>query len=214
MAGDASPGARTVFTDLEASTRLWERFPEAMQAATARHDAILHAAVENAGGRVVNITGDGLMAVFASASEAGALGLAGRPTDGLDLIDEALKLNGENTITYPEFALLKGDLLLGLQDIDDAARWFRRGLEVAAAFELRMPQLRASARLTRISGTAEEQRDRAEELREIYSTFTEGFDALDLVEARAVLDEWRSRGVTGAASDLAAHDPCRSRTTR
>ncbi len=124
---------------------------------------------------------------------AGALGLAGRPADGLDLIDEALELNGENNITYPEFALLKGDLLLGLHDVDGAARWFRSGHEVAAAFGLRMPQLRASARLTRISGTAYERRDRAEELREIYSTFTEGFDALDLVEARAVLDELGDR---------------------
>jgi tetratricopeptide (TPR) repeat protein len=123
---------------------------------------------------------------------AGALGLAGRPADGLDLV-EALRLNGESNITYPELALLRGDLLLGLQDVEGARRWFRRGLEVAPAFGLRMPQLRASARLARISASAQERRDRAEELRGIYSTFTEGFDALDLVEARAVLDELGDR---------------------
>jgi hypothetical protein len=104
-----------------------------------------------------------------------------------------LRLNGESNITYPELALLRGDLLLGLQDVEGARRWFRRGLEVAAASGLGKPQLRASARLARISASAQERRDRAEDLREIYSTFTEGFGALDLVEARAVLDELGDR---------------------
>jgi class 3 adenylate cyclase len=57
-----------VFTDLESSTRLWERFPDAMTPAVERHDAILRDAVEGSGGRVVKIMGDGLMAVFSSAA--------------------------------------------------------------------------------------------------------------------------------------------------
>jgi class 3 adenylate cyclase len=70
MAGNASPEAPTfVFADLESSTRLWERYPEAMEGAMERHDAILQAAVEHAGGRVLKITGDGLMAVFSSPSD-------------------------------------------------------------------------------------------------------------------------------------------------
>ena len=59
-----------LFSDVEGSTRLWERHPEAMQDALARHDAILRAAVEGCGGTVVKTTGDGLMAVFGSASAA------------------------------------------------------------------------------------------------------------------------------------------------
>jgi predicted ATPase/class 3 adenylate cyclase len=55
-----------LFTDLAESTRLWERHPEAMGPALARHDEILRLAVETAGGTVVKTTGDGLMAVFAS----------------------------------------------------------------------------------------------------------------------------------------------------
>ncbi len=31
-----------LFTDIEGSTKLWEQHPEAMQAALARHDALLH----------------------------------------------------------------------------------------------------------------------------------------------------------------------------
>jgi class 3 adenylate cyclase len=44
-----------VFTDLESSTRLWERFPEAMKDAMERHDAILRRAVDDACGHVVKV---------------------------------------------------------------------------------------------------------------------------------------------------------------
>jgi class 3 adenylate cyclase len=59
-----------LFTDLEGSTRLWERFPRAMKGALERHDSILLTAVMAAGGQVVKTTGDGLMAVFGSAADA------------------------------------------------------------------------------------------------------------------------------------------------
>jgi class 3 adenylate cyclase len=65
-----------LFSDVEGSTRLWERHPEAMQDALARHDAILRAAVEGCGGTVVKTTGDGLMAVFGSALDAITASLA------------------------------------------------------------------------------------------------------------------------------------------
>ncbi|GAF68356.1 unnamed protein product, partial [marine sediment metagenome] len=56
-----------LFTDLESSTDLWEEFPEEMNSALARHDAILRAVVESEGGFVVKTTGDGLHAAFPSA---------------------------------------------------------------------------------------------------------------------------------------------------
>jgi predicted ATPase/class 3 adenylate cyclase len=61
-----------LFTDLEGSTRLWEEQRDAMQAALARHDAVLRTAVESHGGQVVKTTGDGLHAVFATAPDATA----------------------------------------------------------------------------------------------------------------------------------------------
>jgi DNA-binding NarL/FixJ family response regulator/class 3 adenylate cyclase len=54
-----------LFTDIEGSSRLWERYPLAMRAVVAQHDALLRAAVEANGGVVVKATGDGFHAVFA-----------------------------------------------------------------------------------------------------------------------------------------------------
>ena len=59
-----------LFTDLEASTRLWEEHPDAMHGALARHDEILRGAIAAHEGHVVKTTGDGFHAAFADASSA------------------------------------------------------------------------------------------------------------------------------------------------
>jgi class 3 adenylate cyclase len=59
-----------LFTDLVASSRLWEEHPEAMKGALARHDGILRDAVESHSGQVVKATGDGVHAVFGRAQDA------------------------------------------------------------------------------------------------------------------------------------------------
>src|SRR5215217_8428521 len=59
-----------LFTDVEGSTRLWERYPEAMSLALSRHDEILRAVVEASNGRVVKTAGDAVHAVFATATQA------------------------------------------------------------------------------------------------------------------------------------------------
>jgi len=64
---NAAPEAANVtllFTDVEGSSRLWERDPNRMAAAIARHDALARAAVERHRGVVVKTTGDGVQAVF------------------------------------------------------------------------------------------------------------------------------------------------------
>lgn len=58
-----------LFTDIEGSTQLWEQQPEAMRAALARHDMLLRKVIEDHCGWVIKTTGDGLLAVFASAVE-------------------------------------------------------------------------------------------------------------------------------------------------
>jgi predicted ATPase/class 3 adenylate cyclase len=53
-----------LFTDIEGSTRLWEAQPRAMSLALARHDALLHAAIESTGGTVFKTVGDAFCAAF------------------------------------------------------------------------------------------------------------------------------------------------------
>jgi predicted ATPase/class 3 adenylate cyclase/DNA-binding CsgD family transcriptional regulator len=69
----ANPPTGTVtflFTDIEGSTKLWERHPEAMQTALARHDEILRGAVEERGGYVFKTVGDAFCAAFPTAPDA------------------------------------------------------------------------------------------------------------------------------------------------
>jgi len=118
-----------------------------------------------------------------------ALALAGRPAEGLEVIDRAIELGGKENILFPEFALLKGDLLLALQDTEGAKHWYRSGLESAIGFGFGMPQLHAGVRLTRLSRESGTEEDGIDVLYDAYGRFTEGFDSPDLVEARAVLGE-------------------------
>jgi predicted ATPase len=59
-----------VMADIAGSSRLWNRFPERMSRALARHDEIAGAAVARAGGSMVKHTGDGFIAVFVDATSA------------------------------------------------------------------------------------------------------------------------------------------------
>ncbi|HEU0115263.1 MAG TPA: adenylate/guanylate cyclase domain-containing protein, partial [Thermomicrobiales bacterium] len=65
-----------LFTDIEGSTRLWERQPRAMAAALALHDALLRGAIETAGGVVFKTIGDAFCAVFPSPAAAIAAAVA------------------------------------------------------------------------------------------------------------------------------------------
>ncbi|MGH3785173.1 MAG: AfsR/SARP family transcriptional regulator [Pseudonocardiaceae bacterium] len=59
-----------LFSDIVASTRRWEGDPEAMTVDLARHDELLRASIEAAGGEVFSHTGDGMAAAFTVASDA------------------------------------------------------------------------------------------------------------------------------------------------
>lgn len=63
-----------LFTDIEGSTLRWEAFPVEMARCVVDHDRLLRTAVADAGGTVVDRTGDGFMAVFDNAD--GALAAA------------------------------------------------------------------------------------------------------------------------------------------
>ena len=59
-----------LLTDIEASTRMWEDYPEQMAVALARHDVIVRSAISERRGYVFGTSGDGFNAAFWSAREA------------------------------------------------------------------------------------------------------------------------------------------------
>jgi class 3 adenylate cyclase len=67
MSGAPSGTVTLLFTDVEGSTRMWEAEREAMAAALRRHDEIVRAAIEQAGGYVFKTAGDSFCAAFSSA---------------------------------------------------------------------------------------------------------------------------------------------------
>src|SRR6476660_2884653 len=73
-----------LFTDIEGSTRLWEQYPDAMEAALARHDALAAEIIAQHGGVLgrQRREGDSLFAVSRPAdavTAAGALQRASSP---------------------------------------------------------------------------------------------------------------------------------------
>jgi hypothetical protein len=99
---------------------------------------------------------------------------------------------------YPESALLEAELLLAVGDAEGAEGQFQSAFAAAGRIGLRMPQLRAATRLTRLQRDLGTRQD-ATMLRAIYDTFTEGFDSRDLVEARAMLEAAKTDGSTVTA---------------
>jgi predicted ATPase/class 3 adenylate cyclase len=66
----ADPPTGTVtflFTDIEGSTKLWEKSPRGMQVALIRHDAVLWETIERHGGFVFKTVGDAFCAAFPTA---------------------------------------------------------------------------------------------------------------------------------------------------
>jgi class 3 adenylate cyclase/predicted ATPase len=118
---------------------------------------------------------------------------AGELDEALELLAKGLdaaKATGER---YHEAELLrlKGELLVAHRPAlsHEAEACFQRALTVAREQEAKLFELRAStslARLWRDQGKRDEARDL---LAPVYGWFTEGFDTLDLKEAKALLNE-------------------------
>jgi predicted ATPase/DNA-binding SARP family transcriptional activator len=130
---------------------------------------------------------------------AGACGRSGRPDEGLSLLaeasgvlDEAMKRGGEGagTTLLPEFYLLRGNLLVLLDEAraGGADPWLLRAFESAHKLQARLPQLRAALALSRAQAKRGDPARGTELLRTTYATFTEGFSTADLIDARHILE--------------------------
>jgi predicted ATPase len=70
-----------------------------------------------------------------------------------------------------------------------AAGSFHFGMEIARSQQARLFELRAATGLARIWRDQGKRNEARELLAPVYSWFTEGFDTLDLTEAKALLGE-------------------------
>jgi class 3 adenylate cyclase/predicted ATPase len=125
-----------------------------------------------------------------------AYGKIGHAAEGLKLIAEALAAAHERGEAAFETDLhrVKGELLL-MQDAANAAEAehsFRTAIEHARQRSAKSWELRATTSLARLL-VREGRRDEARSmLADIYNWFTEGFDTVDLRDAKALLEELSS----------------------
>ena len=102
MTGNGATGTVTfLFTDIEGSTQRWQQDGNAMSEALEAHDAELRSVVERHGGTVFKHTGDGMCAVFTSATA--AVQAAVEAQRGLELPVRMGLHSGEAESRYGDF---------------------------------------------------------------------------------------------------------------
>jgi tetratricopeptide (TPR) repeat protein len=121
---------------------------------------------------------------------AGACARAGKPAEGLSLIEEAIEIAGTtpSLSLLPELYSMKGHLLLLLGDAEGAEHCYRSAFEGAQESDAQMLQLRGAIGLCRSQRERGDAQTGIELLRALYANFTEGFTTPDLVEAGNLLD--------------------------
>jgi tetratricopeptide (TPR) repeat protein len=166
------------------------------------HDqGFAHAAADSA---AVQGTGSGVGHVMRLLVRAQTLLQAGQAAMALEAVDQALAWIERTGVQLLEAEVwrVRGELLLtsddGPRTMDDreaassaaeAEACFHRALEVAQEQQARWLELRAAVSLARLWGTQDRHDEAHELLSDIYGWFTEGFDTVDLIEAKALLDE-------------------------
>jgi predicted ATPase len=138
-------------------------------------------------------------------------GKAGQIKAGLSALTEALAAVNRNEGRFYEAEIyrLKGELLLkdegGTRNeelspefpdaescFERAETCFQRAIEVARAQQAKSLELRAVVSLARLwyaQGSPDKKEEARQRLAEIYDWFTEGFDTVDLQEAKVLLEE-------------------------
>ena len=127
------------------------------------------------------------------ALQAEAAAQVGQPEAALTLLAEALAVanDKEERRWEAELYRLKGEVLLTLSanKYAEAETCFRQALDIARGQQAKSLELRAAMSLSRLWQQQGKQAEARALLAPIYSWFTEGFDTLDLQEAKTLLEE-------------------------
>ena len=117
--------------------------------------------------------------------------LAGRAAEGLATLDKAIAANPEDRILLPELLRLRGELRAACGAEPAAVESdLREAVALAREMGARLSELRAATSLARQLAHRGRATEGRELLAPLYAAFTEGFGARDLVEAKALLDEF------------------------
>ncbi len=108
------------------------------------------------------------------------------------MLDRAFAIIAKSGSKYQLSELLrtKGELLGRLKPNDPLAEeWFRKSLVAAHADGSKSTELRAATNLARLYVVRGRNQDGRSVLSPVYGWFTEGFETLDLIEAKQLLDQ-------------------------
>jgi predicted ATPase len=117
--------------------------------------------------------------------------ICGEPQLGLAQLADAERLAGATRegLIAAETLRMKGDLLILTDNRLSAEASFRNAIALARRQEAKLWELRASTSLGRLWRDQGKRTEASDLLARIYDWFTEGFDKLDLKEAKALLGE-------------------------
>jgi class 3 adenylate cyclase/predicted ATPase len=122
-----------------------------------------------------------------------ACGKAGHIDEALEVIAEALDLVREKGERWweAEILRLRGDLMLKRNPTlqAEAQTAFEQAIDIALKQGAKSLELRATTSLARLLASQGRRDEARTMLAEIYNWFTEGFDTVDLKDAKALLDE-------------------------
>jgi predicted ATPase len=139
-----------------------------------------------------SVTGSALMQPYWIALLTEALVKEGDIQEGIKVltkVEAIVETSGERWCEA-ELHRLKGELLLSVSasNFDQAETCFRRALNTARRQRAKSFELRAALGLSRLWKTQGKGQEAYRMLAKVYNSFTEGFDALDLIDAKALLD--------------------------
>lgn len=123
-----------------------------------------------------------------------AYGAFGQAKAGLSLIEEAIALTQSTggRMFEAELHRLQGDLLLAQNRTEEAEASFKASLVIARRQGAKSWELRAARDYARLLMTQGKLQEAKGTLQPVYDGFTEGFDAPDLIRAKALLDELKA----------------------
>ncbi len=122
-----------------------------------------------------------------------ALGLSGRPDEGLAAVDQALARSERNEENWyvAELLRVKGELILRHDGgaVTDALKHFQLSLEWSRRQETLSWELRTAISLARLHFQDKHPNTCRSLLNTVYAKFTEGHTSADLAAAQRLLDE-------------------------